>query len=362
TICHEGEGHGTSIAGAHGHLERSQRPLWEGEFIESSCGTCHPDGELDSAPVLSRGRDLYRGFYCSFCHRLGDEGGDVGPDLTSVGSKPIFQFDFRNVEGHQTVANWMMAHFRDPARVTPGTKMPNYRLADEDVTALTVYMLSLTGEELPANYRLEPFIFFDEEYIEAASPGEELYLESCAVCHGDDGEGREHFAPALNNQAWLSIVTDEFIEGSIASGRPGTPMFTWHEDQGGVFSEQRIGELVEFIRSWQSVPSQEIRVGPVQGDPENGERLYARACASCHGEDGQGWRGPALNNAAFLAIASDAYIREIVAAAKRRRPVRTCLQDSEAITRISDAGIDDIVAFVRSWESAEAESPTDDVE
>jgi mono/diheme cytochrome c family protein len=349
TVCHEGEGRGTTVEGAHGRLARSHTPLLEGAFIEASCGKCHPDPELGGAPSLTRGKELYRGFFCSFCHRIGDSGGDVGPDLTRVGSKPVFQFDFRNIEGRTTVATWMMEHFQDPSRVSPGSTMPDYRLGDEDIRDLTIYMLSLTGEDLPSKYRL-PALPLEEEEIVAASPGEELYLEACAVCHGRDGEGRHHFAPALSDQDFLAIASDDFMEKSIALGRPGSAMFTWHEDLGGVFSSERIQQLVDFIRSWQRVPSMELTSGPITGDAAHGRLLFSQVCADCHGQDGKGYLGPALNNTGFLDAASDAFIEQIIVSAKQGNPVRACLEGSEQIEHLSEQDIEDVVAFIRSWE------------
>jgi mono/diheme cytochrome c family protein len=349
TVCHEGEGRGTTVAGAHGELARSQVPLLEGAFIEASCGKCHFDPELDGAPSLTRGTDLYRGYFCSFCHRIGDSGGDVGPDLTRVGSKPVFQFDFRNVEGRATVALWLMEHFRDPSRVSPGTQMPDYRLADEDIRDLTVYMLSLTGEDLPAKYRLPPLPLEEEEII-AASPGEELYLEACAVCHGPDGEGRRHFAPMLNDQDFLAIASDDFLNKSIAVGRPGSAMFTWHEDLGGVFSSERIQQLVDFIRSWQRVPSKKLTTGPIVGEATRGRLLFSQICADCHGEEGEGYLGPALNNVGFLDAASDGFTKQIIVSARQGDPIRACLEGSEEVEYLSERDIDDVVAFIRSWE------------
>ncbi len=44
-------------------------------------------GELSSGRSFSRGRDVFTDAQCIRCHRFGNEGGAVGPDLTAVGSR-----------------------------------------------------------------------------------------------------------------------------------------------------------------------------------------------------------------------------------------------------------------------------------
>lgn len=55
-----------------------------------------------------------------------------------------------------------------------------------------------------------------------SSRGEAVYQESCASCHGANGEGVN--APALGNQSALAHNKDEFILYTIEKGHDGTPM------------------------------------------------------------------------------------------------------------------------------------------
>lgn len=73
--------------------------------------------------------------------------------------------------------------------------------------------------------------------------GAEVYLESCASCHGVNGEGVN--APALGNQAALAHNKDEFIRYAIEQGRQETPMLAFEEK----LSAADIDNVTAFIRS-----------------------------------------------------------------------------------------------------------------
>jgi mono/diheme cytochrome c family protein len=92
-----------------------------------------------------------------------------------------------------------------------------------------------------------------------------------------------------------------------------------------------------------------------------GARVFARACAGCHGPSGQGEkdgrasRGGALNNPAFLALVSDQALRRLIITGRPDlgmpaydgsdgRP-----PDFRALT---PAQIDDLVALLKSWRQA----------
>jgi cytochrome c oxidase cbb3-type subunit 3 len=61
-----------------------------------------------------------------------------------------------------------------------------------------------------------------------AAAGAELFLDNCASCHGDGGEGGPDFgAPALNNAVWLYGGDADTIRETIYGSRFGVmPGFT----------------------------------------------------------------------------------------------------------------------------------------
>jgi len=75
------------------------------------------------------GKILYEQLGCVGCHRIRGVGRAVGPDLSYVG-------DARD-------RDWLIRHFKDPQAVVPGSIMPSVNAPQEDLDALTAYMLSL---------------------------------------------------------------------------------------------------------------------------------------------------------------------------------------------------------------------------
>jgi len=159
-------------------------------------------------------------------------------------------------------------------------------------------------------------------------------------------------ATALNNQDFLATASDEFLRETIVRGRPGTEMLAFGRDAGGVLGEQAIADLIAFLRTWQKEPSRVLRAGRIDGSPERGAALYAINCASCHGRDGRGdlGMGPALNNQAFLRLASDGFLWEAIARGRRDTPMFPSLKGLAGVRQLSAEEINDLVAFIRSWE------------
>ena len=130
TICHAGQGLATTTSDAHGRVPFWEEPLLMGPYLQASCGACHMGG-VKGAPHLERGRELFQQSGCLGCHKVRGAGGSLGPDLTRVGNR-------------RQDPEWHLEHFRDPPSMSPGSMMPPFDfLPEEDLTALTVYMLSL---------------------------------------------------------------------------------------------------------------------------------------------------------------------------------------------------------------------------
>ena len=82
--------------------------------------------------------------------------------------------------------------------------------------------------------------------------------------------------------------------------------------------------------------------GAVQAAPLAGANLYAKNCAVCHGETGNGGMGVPLALASFQATIDDDYLRRTI---RHGRPGRVM----PAFNTLSDAEVDAIVKYVRNW-------------
>ena len=147
-----------------------------------------------------------------------------------------------------------------------------------------------------------------------------LYRQNCAGCHGSNGTLGP--APPLNDAVFLSIVPDSVLLRVISEGRPGTPMPAFATDKGGPLTGAQVKALALGIRPrWGttralrgSVPGYAEAVGATAGDKSRGTRVFARACAPCHGPLGEGGGSGkggagAINDPAFLALISDQALR-----------------------------------------------------
>ncbi len=136
--------------------------------------------------------------------------------------------------------------------------------------------------------------------------GQLIFLDNCASCHGDFGEGGENpsrigdvIAP-ISTAEYLKTRDDATIRAVISQGQPNFGMSPFGTAFGGPLEEEQIVALVAFIRSWEADP-------PVELPPDlpsniialDGLDLYLEICSQCHGFSGEGVTGPSLRNYEF---------------------------------------------------------------
>jgi mono/diheme cytochrome c family protein len=191
-----------------------------------------------------------------------------------------------------------------------------------------------------------------------------LYATHCAGCHGADGKLGP--APPLNDPIFLAIVPAEELRQVIAEGRAVTPaqkspMPAFARDKGGPLTAAQVKVLAEGIKQrWgppASVP-EDLRRAGAGGNKDKGARLFRRACAGCHGSQGQGEKdgiplpGGAINNQAFLALISDQALRRY--AITGRPDLEMPAYDGKAgrapdFRPLTSGEIDDLVVLLAYW-------------
>ncbi|MFI6231233.1 c-type cytochrome [Micromonospora echinospora] len=133
------------------------------------------------------------------------------------------------------------------------------------------------------------------------SRGAELYRQSCASCHGDQGRGSPR-GPSLVGVGAASV------DFQLATGRMPVAAETRQPRRGEpVFSADEIAALVGHVTSFGGGGPQIPRVAP--GSRTAGRELFAANCAPCHGATGSGapltdgWIAPPLYDATPVQVA-----------------------------------------------------------
>ena len=151
--------------------------------------------------------------------------------------------------------------------------------------------------------------------------GATLFSQNCSACHGQFGEGGPNPAragdiiPPISSAEFLKTRDDTTIRNIISQGQPDFGMSPFGDANGGPLNDEQLDALVEYIRSWEANPPvQEPPQFPTSTPPPTpevtaptpepipsltGGQLFAIACASCHGAQGEGDVGPALNTQEF---------------------------------------------------------------
>ena len=301
------------------------------------------DTQIDEATALYAEQ-------CSICHGIAGEGIGSNPALDN---EALHGADFDTL--YKTIARGRFDTAMPAWALEEGGPFSDYQVSE--LVALIQHGDWTTVQGYTVNAGLAPLVPFSAEPDPAVleevgllPDGESLqqgivtYSSECVACHGADGLGTS-LAPALNDPLVGSQSPDE-IQRTIELGVPGTLMAGWE----GALDDETIDDLVTLITRWDEVPlgaipAPDVPVAVTEESLALGETLYLANCARCHGADGQGTgRIPALNVSSFLTETSDAAIQQIVTRGVPDTPMPAWGD------RMTDAEIQSIVGFIRSWE------------
>ena len=176
--------------------------------------------------------------------------------------------------------------------------------------------------------------------IAGASRGKELYLYSCATCHGQQGEGSWR-GPSLIGAGEAKV--DYYL-------RTGRMPLGWDSVQaqagGGApkFSAADIAALDAYVGSLGTGGDPIPDVHP--GDPVKGQDLYEQNCASCHAPSGIGYTQVGGRIAPSVLHDDPTAIAEAI----RTGPI-TMPQFGTSV--LDDSQLDDVVAYVQQLQRPE---------
>jgi len=261
--CHSNVAHDLGVP-------QTNRPRMEScnqcHSVSESCTKCHakgpPSGVLPvPAPERSGmdtdGRVLYQRT-CSACH---------GPRGDQIERRKLNSQEFLDQRGDQVIHR----DIADGHGIMPGFGVARGgHLSDDQIVAIIGYVKVLAATPAgPINARA-------------------IFESRCVACHGLDGNKIE--GVRLGDPQFLGDEGEALIVRAISEGRGGMPAFS--RDKGGPLSAQEIEAVARSLKGL----GQKGQAAPAG----QGQELYAKNCAACHGEKGDGLPTANLGSKAFL--------------------------------------------------------------
>ena len=93
----------------------------------------------------------------------------------------------------------------------------------------------------------------DHTSPELVAQGQTIFNETCAVCHGPNGEG--DVGSPLNGSAHAWHHVDKQLISFVSDGIPGTAM----AGHGEHLTDQEIGAVISFIKTWWTPQQQNMQ-------------------------------------------------------------------------------------------------------
>jgi mono/diheme cytochrome c family protein len=186
--------------------------------------------------------------------------------------------------------------------------------------------------------------------------GRDLYVEYCATCHGEFGEGGlnptrpgDVIAP-ISSAEYLRTRDDPTLRSIIAQGQPNFGMSPFATAYGGPLEEEEVDAILDYIRSWEADPPVEVPPEIAPGPSAlTAEEVFTDICARCHGPQGGGGIGPSLQIAAFQQGNTD---QEIFDTISLGHEATAMIAWGEVLTSNQIQGL---VQYIRSLGTGEAE-------
>jgi mono/diheme cytochrome c family protein len=361
TICHGGQPGALSREEAFGQLPETHwpYPMLEQPYIQASCGKCHlaifsdparddPEDDLSGAiagmDVFVKGKTIFSSEGCLGCHQARGVGGILGPDLTEQGEKTKHEYSFQNIQGDQTISNWLKEHFRDPEMVSPGSQMLSIKLDEGEMEALATFVMGLAKPDISFEYfSMETLNEFKGN--RQSLDGKAGFSYFCSACHGKNGDGKgydkfETGIPAIGNPDFLRVASPEYIRFTLEKGRSLRQMSSWEEGMSGLSPSELDGVTDHLKRQVVTAGSRDLS-GP-GGDSRRGKESYDKYCKTCHGMDGSGDVAVALNQEGLLSRAGDQFIETTLLRGRRNTGM-------PAWSQLADEELIDLVRYISSW-------------
>jgi mono/diheme cytochrome c family protein len=200
---------------------------------------------MKTIPGVPAGRRLFVEKGCQFCNSLTAKGVSIGPAFDLVPTRHDPQ--------------WIIAHFKNPQAMTPGSLMPQFNFSEQETRALTEFLLSLSDTNVIGFLKTRGTMTPIER-------GKDTYRKyGCAGCHGPEGQGgvpnpNAKTAEQVPGLKYVSegYTRDELIKRVLDGQReipimdqkrPPAPLYMppWRDK----IAEGELSDLVAYLQSLQ---------------------------------------------------------------------------------------------------------------
>lgn len=157
--------------------------------------------------------------------------------------------------------------------------------------------------------------------VAAAEHGRDIFMTTCAACHGAEGRGVPGLGKDLTMSWYVASLDDAALHGFLVAGRTADDPLNTSKiampPRGGRndLTDADLGDVVSYVRGLQdarrmpdlaayvpviAAPSegeQAWALSAADGDAERAEyiahgmKVFATSCAACHGADAKGLKG-----------------------------------------------------------------------
>jgi mono/diheme cytochrome c family protein len=282
----------------------------------------YPNTDYMEDPKLKeKGLFWVKHYGCAGCHEIAglEEEGRIGTELTKEGSKPIERLDFALLtheakhEGWYNHKGFFEHKLTDPAVYDKGKvktpleklRMPNFKLNQEDITAVTTFLLGSVDSTLPPHYFYNP----KDQRKDIREGWWVVKKYNCMGCHQvrigqksvlsglpryQDPDWKEQLPPTLVGEGarvdpnWLARFLENPAMSQDDTDRNGVRSYLKARMPTFSFSD---GEIRKLVRFFEALASQAQPYIPTKLEPlTDKERDMARQlftstaapCLKCH--------------------------------------------------------------------------------
>lgn len=210
----------------------ANKPIEE-KLVAADLTAIAADPEL-AAFTRNAGGAVFR-TWCAQCHGAGAGGNPSFPNL--LDSDWLYGGSIEQI--YADVSHGI----RDPLDpdTNPAAAMPAHLddelLEDGQIKAVVQYVLQISGQQADAAL---------------ATEGQQVFVDNCTACHGEDGAGMQEMgAPNLTDAIWLFGGDEAAVYTTVAHGRAGVmPSWSYAADGAkGRLTEAQIRAVAAYVHS-----------------------------------------------------------------------------------------------------------------